>query len=126
MRLLLVVLLVCVAATVSAQTVNRQAKLNWTAPTTCEGGVANVPVNCPILGYSVQKLTNGTWTQIGVTTASVLTYTESNLAIGTHTYRVLATSEAGPSAPSNQVSKPLNVPGAPGNLVITVTVTITE
>lgn len=114
------------AVSANAQTVNRQAKLNWSAPTSCEGGLSNPAVNCPILGYSVQKLVNNVWTQIGVTTASVLTYTDSNLPVGTHTYRVLATSEAGPSAPSAQVSKPLNVPGAPGNLVITVTVTITE
>lgn len=108
----------------SAQTINRQARLTWTAPTTCDGGAALT--QCPILGYSVQKLINGTWTQIGVTAASVLTYTDSNLPVGIHTYRVLTNSEAGPSRPSNEVSKPLNVPGAPGNLVITVTVTIAE
>jgi hypothetical protein len=110
------------AVSASAQTINRQVKLSWVAPSTCEGGAALS--NCAILGYSVQKLIGTTWTEIGTTTSSILTYTESNLAIGTYTYRVLATSEAGPSKPSNQVSKSFNVPGAPGNLVITVTVVI--
>jgi hypothetical protein len=110
------------AVSTSAQTINRQAKLSWTAPSTCEGGAALS--NCLILGYSVQKLIGTTWTQIGTTTSSILTYTDSNLAIGTYAYRVLATGEAGPSKPSNQVTKSFNVPGAPGNLAITVTIVV--
>lgn len=113
---------VCAPLAVSAQTVNRKATLTWTAPTACQGGGAIT--NCPVKGYSVQKLVDNVWTQIGTTTASVLTYTDSNLPTGTHTYRVLATSDAGPSLPSNEVSKTIDVPGAPGNIVITVTVTV--
>lgn len=116
----LVLLLVSTPA--SAQTVTRKATLVWTAPTTCKGGGAIT--NCPVRGYSVQKLVDNVWTQIGVTTATVLTYTDNNIALGTHTYRVLAISDAGPSDPSNEVSKTLDVPGAPGGVVITVTVTV--
>lgn len=111
-----------VAGVASAQTVNRQAKLDWIAPTACKGGTPLT--NCPILGYSVQKLIGTTWTEIGTTTASVRTYTDSNLPLGTYTYRVLATSASGPSDPSNEVSKTIDVPGAPGSVVITVTVTV--
>lgn len=110
----------------SAQAINRKATLTWTAPTVCEGGATPVATRCPILGYSIQKQINNVWTQIGVTTAGVLTYTEENVALGSHSYRVLATSEAGPSPPSNIVTKSFDVPGAPGNLVITVTVTVTQ
>lgn len=107
----------------SAQTVNRQAVLTWQAPTACEGGTAIA--NCPIRGYSVQKLIGTTWTEVGTTIASVRTYTHSNLPLGTHTYRVLATSDAGPSNPSNEATRIIDVPGAPGGIVITVTVTVT-
>ena len=107
---------------VQAQTVTRQATLTWTAPTACEGGAALS--NCPVKGYSVQKLTGTTWTQIGVTAANVLTYVDQDLPLGTHTYRVIATSDSGNSKPSNESSKTIAVPGAPGNIVITVTVTI--
>lgn len=109
--------------TAQAQTVNRRATLNWTAPTVCKGGAALS--NCVVVGYSIQRLMNNEWTQVGTTAANVLTYTEQNLSLGTHTYRVLANSAGGPSDPSNEVSKSFDVPGAPGNLVITVTITIT-
>lgn len=105
-----------------AQTVTRRAVLTWTAPTACAGGA---PIsNCPVTGYSVQKLAGTTWTQIGVTTANVLTYSDNNIALGSHRYRVLATSDAGPSAPSNEVTKVIDVPGAPGSVVVSVTVTV--
>jgi hypothetical protein len=113
----------CCLSIAHAQTVNRQAVLNWQAPTTCEGGSAIT--NCPIRGYSVQKLIGTTWTELGTTVASVRTYTHTNLPLGTHTYRVLATSDAGPSNPSNEVTRIIDVPGAPGGIVITVTVTVT-
>jgi hypothetical protein len=107
-----------------AQTATRQAILTWQAPTACAGG--SPITNCPIRGYSVQKRQGTTWVEIGTTTASVLTYTDRDIALGTHTYRVLATSDAGPSAPSNEVSKIIDVPGAPGSVVVTVTVTVTS
>lgn len=118
--LLLIGLVVSFAA--GAQTVNRQATVGWSAPTVCADGTPLT--NCVILGYSVQKRINNVWTEIGTTTANVLTYTERNVALGTHTYRILATSAAGPSAPSNEVSKTFAVPGVPGNVVISVTITI--
>jgi hypothetical protein len=113
-----------ISGVASAQTVNRRAVLTWQAPTTCAGGATIT--NCPVRGYSVQKLEGTAWTEIGTTTSTVLTYTESNLALGTHRYRVLATSDNGPSAPSNEVSKVIDVPGAPGSVVVTVTVTVTS
>lgn len=114
-----------VAQTAYAQeTTNRKATLRWTAPTACEDGSSLV--QCPVLGYSIQKNIDDNWTQIGVTTADVLTYVDENLPLGVHTYRVLATSEAGPSLPSNEGSKSFNVPGAPGNLIITVTITVSQ
>lgn len=114
--------LVLSAMSAQAQTINRKATLTWTAPTACQGGSALS--NCPIKGYSIQRKINTTWTEIGTTVASVLTFTEENLSIGTHTYRVLATSDAGPSPPSNEATKTIDVPGVPGNIVITITVTI--
>ena len=112
----------CWHMTASAQTVTRQAVLTWQAPTACEGGSAIT--NCPIRGYSVQKLIGTVWTEIGTTTAAVRNYTHTNLPLGTHTYRVLATSDAGPSNPSNEATRIIDVPGAPGGIVITVTVTV--
>lgn len=115
-------LLLLITGIALAQTVTRRAVLTWTAPTACAGGA---PIsNCPVTGYSVQKLLGTTWTQIGVTTATVLTYTDNNIALGSHRYRVLATSEAGPSAPSNEVTKVIDVPGAPGSVAVTVTITV--
>jgi len=108
----------------SAQTINRQAVITWDAPSSCAGG-GDLTL-CPILSYSVQKLNDTTWTQLGTTTAAIRTYTDSNLALGTHTYRILARSEAGDSAPSLTVAKSFDVPGAPGNLVITITIEITQ
>lgn len=105
-----------------AQSVNRKATLTWTAPTTCDGGTALT--NCPITGYAIQRQSGTVWNDIGVTAANVLTFTEQNLAPGTYTYRVLANSAAGPSPPSASASKSFVVPGAPTNLVITVTITI--
>lgn len=124
MRAIIFFALLCFFAfDAQAQTVNRKATLTWEAPTTCVGG--SPIANCPVLGYSVQKLSGtSTWTQVGVTAANVLTFTHENLPTGVHTYRVIATSEAGNSPPSNQVSKTIDVPGAPGNIVITITVTI--
>lgn len=110
------------AMSAQAQTINRKAVLAWTAPTACQGG--SLLTNCPIKGYSIQRKIGTTWTEIGTTVANVLTFTEENLSIGTHTYRVLATSDAGPSSPSNEATKTIDVPGAPGNIVITITVTI--
>lgn len=110
-------------STAHAQTATRQAVITWQAPTACAGGAALS--NCPIRGYSVQKRQGSNWVEIGTTTATVLTYTERDLPLGSHTYRVLATSDAGPSAPSNETTRTIDVPGAPGSLVITVTVTVT-
>lgn len=116
------VVLCLLSSAASAQTVNRRAVLTWQAPTACAGGA---PIsNCPVRGYSVQKLQGTSWVEVGTTSASVLTYTDSGLALGSHTYRVLATSDAGPSAPSNEVTKVIDVPGAPGSVVVTVTVTV--
>jgi hypothetical protein len=121
---MLAILVVSCALTVAnAQTVGRNLVLTWQAPTTCAGGSALT--NCPILGYSVQKNISGTWTEVGTTVASVRTFTHQNQALGTHTYRVVATSDAGPSGPSNETSRIIDVPGAPGSVVITVTVTVT-
>ncbi len=110
-------------AVADAQTVGRSLVLNWQAPTSCAGG--SPITNCPILGYSIQKNINGTWTEVGTTVASVRTFTHSNQPLGTHTYRVVATSDAGPSAPSNEASRTIDVPGTPSGIVITVTVTVT-
>lgn len=113
-----------VAGVATAQTVNRRAVLTWSAPTACAGGA---PIsNCPVRGYSVQKQQGTNWVEIGTTAATVLTYTESSLALGSHSYRVVATSDAGPSAPSNEVTKIIDVPGAPGSVVVTVTVTVSS
>lgn len=113
-----------VAGVASAQTVNRRAVLTWIAPTACAGGA---PIsNCPIRGYSIHKLQGANWVEIGTTAATVLTYTESNLALGSHSYRVVATSDNGPSSPSNEVTKVIDVPGAPGTVVVTVTVTVSS
>lgn len=106
----------------SQQTVSRDAVLNWTPPTACKGGTPLA--NCVIRGYSIQKLSsNGsTWLEIGTTLPAVTTYSDKNLPLGTYTYRVLATSDAGPSDPSNSATRTIDVPGA---VVLTVTVTIT-
>lgn len=118
------VALCLVAGVALAQTVSRQAVLTWVAPTACAGGA---PItNCPVRGYSIQKQQGTTWVEIGTTTAAVRTYTESNIAIGSHSYRVIATSDNGPSAPSNEVTKVIDVPGAPGSVVVTVTVTVSS
>lgn len=120
---LLILGLCLLAAGVSlAQTVTRRAVLTWQAPTTCAGGAALT--NCPIRGYSVQRLQGTTWVQIGTTAATALTYTDEDLPLGSFSYRVLATSDAGPSAPSNVVTKVIDVPGAPGSVVVTVTFTV--
>lgn len=112
-----------VASAQSSPPVVRSAVLSWTAPTACAGGA---PIShCAVLGYSVQKRDGSTWAEVGTTPADVTTFTHSNLPLGTHTYRVLATSANGPSAPSNEGSKVIDVPGAPGSIVITVTVTVT-
>jgi hypothetical protein len=113
-----------VSAAAMAQTVTRRAVLTWSAPTACAGGAAIS--NCPVRGYSIQKQQGTSWVEIGTTAASVLTYTENNIALGSHSYRVLATSDAGPSAPSNEVTKVIDVPGAPGSVVVTVTVTVSS
>lgn len=113
----------CYLSIAQAQTVTRQAVLTWQAPTTCAGGS---PIsNCPVTGYSVQKRQGTNWVELGTTGAAVLTYTDRNLALGSHSYRVLANSAAGPSAPSNESTKVIDVPGAPGSIVVTVTVTVT-
>lgn len=119
------VLALCLLAVVPSaysQTASRDLTLSWTAPTSCAGGGAIS--TCAILGYSVQELLNGTWTQIGTTAAGVVTYVHRNVPVGPHSYRVLATSAGGSSDPSNVVTRP-DVPGAPGNLVISVTVNVT-
>lgn len=101
-----------------AQTVTRNAKLDWSAPTTCQGGA---PIStCPLLGYSIQRLTGTTWQEIATTTASVRTYTDANITLP-QSYRVLAVNAAGAGNPSNEVVK-IDVPG---NVVLTVTVTVT-
>lgn len=107
-----------------AQSVARNAVVSWSAPSTCAGGAAIS--NCAITGYIVQKLNGTAWSEVGTTAANVTTFTHTNLPLGTHTYRVLANSAAGPSDPSPQGSKILDVPGAPGSIVITVTVTVTS
>lgn len=113
------------AVPVEAQTaVNRKAVLTWNAPTQCASGAAIT--QCAVSGYTVEKLTSGVWLGLANTAANVLTYTDENLAPGTYTYRVYAQSSmSSPSLPSNVVTKSLDSPGAPGNLVITITVTIT-
>lgn len=119
----LAVLLVMFTNIASAQTVTRQATITWTAPTDCEGGAALS--NCPITAYLVQKLSGTTWVELGTTPENVREYVDRNLALGTHTYRVIANSSAGAGLPSTQASKLIAVPGAPGSVVITVTVTVT-
>lgn len=121
--MLAILVVSCCLTVANAQTATRQALLTWVAPTACAGGSALT--NCPILGYSVQKRSGTNWIEIGTTAANVLTYTERDIALGSHTYRVLATSAAGPSGPSNEVTRIIDVPGAPGSVVVTVTVTVT-
>lgn len=101
----------------------RTATLTWTGPSACRSGSAIA--NCPVLGYSIQKQQGANWVEIGTTANNVLTYVDRDIALGTHTYRVLATSANGPSDPSNPGTKVIDVPGTPGNIVITVTVTVT-
>lgn len=123
-RIVVVGFWLLVAGVANAQTVSRQAVLTWQAPIACAGGA---PIaNCTVRGYSVQKRQGANWVEIGTTSASVLTYTDRDLPLGTYTYRVLATADAGPSAPSNEGTKIIDVPGAPGSLVITVTVTVSS
>lgn len=105
-----------------AQTVTRAANLTWTAPAACADGSAIA--NCVVRGYVVQKQTGNAWDTIGLTTPDVLKYTDGNLPLGTHVYRVLANSDGDVSAPSNTASKTFAVPGAPGSLVVTITVTV--
>ena len=66
-------------------------------------------------GYSIQRATSdSTWTQIGTTTAGVLTYSDSGLTGGQlYYYRVSSTdSSSGQSAPSSVVTI-VNRPSAP-------------
>jgi hypothetical protein len=124
MKLVLAFLvLIAVSVGAYAQTVTRQAVVTWTAPTACQSGSAIT--NCPVSGYIVQKLNGTTWADVGTTAANVLSFTHRDLPLGTHTYRVIAASTAGNSNPSAEGSKTIDVPGAPGSIVITVTVTVT-
>lgn len=100
----------------------RTATLTWTAPAACADG--SPITNCPVTGYIVEKQNGSTWSPIGTTAEGVRRFEQTNLALGTHTYRVLANSAAGPSAPSSSASKTIAVPGAPGSIVVTITVTV--
>lgn len=120
--ILFVIILSCGISIANAQTVSRQANLSWTAPTVCADG--STITNCVVTGYIVQKQNGTAWDEIGTTAATVRTYVDGNLPLGTYTYRVLANSANGPSAPSASASKTLAVPGTPGALVVTITVTV--
>jgi hypothetical protein len=106
-----------------AQTVTRDVKLSWTAPTKCMSGA---PItSCPITNYGVLKLIGTTWTQIGTTLPTVTSYTDANVPLGTYSYRVVAkSSTTTDSDPSNIATKTVDAPNA-GDIVITVTVTVT-
>jgi len=102
----------------------RTATLTWTAPTACSDG--SPIAQCAVTGYIIEKQAGSSWSQVGTTAANVLRFEQSNLPLGTHTYRVMASSANGPSSPSNAASKTIAVPGAPGSVVITVTVAFTQ
>lgn len=98
--------------------------VSWDAPTTCENGSSIT--NCAVTGYQVQRAasqTATTWTTLATVTA--LTYSHTNAVAGQNCYRVVATSAAGNSQPSNVACK-TNVapspPSPPTNLRFTDTV----
>jgi len=118
--------LLMLSAVADAQTVqNRIATITWQAPTTCEGGA---PITtCPITGYIIEKQNGANWVPIGTTAPNVRQFVEQNLALGSHSWRVLANSDSGPSLPSAVATRAIALPGTPGGVqvVITVNVTIT-
>lgn len=100
-------------------------RLNWTAPTACEGGA---PItDCAVTGYEIQRANTLTdafavLKGVGVTTSHTLT----GVSPGQHCYRLRANSAQGFSVPSNAacVTIPNPVPGAPMNVTVTITVSI--
>lgn len=99
----------------------RQATISWTAPTQCADG--SPIAACPITGYTIEKQSGSTWSSIGTTAANVTQFVQSDLALGTHTYRVITNSATGPSAPSSSASKVIAVPGPATNITVTISCT---
>jgi large repetitive protein len=85
-----------------------QVRLSW-APPSSNGGTA-------ITGYLIQRLSNGTWDQVGTTAAT--TFMLTGLANGTtYSFRVLARNADGFTSPPATVNAvPRGVPSAPGAL----------
>lgn len=72
-------------------------------------------------GYSIERSVNGYsgWTQIGTTSANIVTYVDNGLAEATtYYYRVTATNGAGSSSPSTAVNG-LTRPAAPSAVNVT-------
>jgi hypothetical protein len=76
-------------------------------------------------GFQVERLVNGTWTQVAVVGANVTSWQDTGLAAGTsYSYRVRAYNAAGESAYSNTASATTSpaatTPSAPANLAASV------
>lgn len=104
-------LAVCAKAT--AQTIPWNTDVvSWTAPTQCADG-SPIAGNCDITGYKLETATSATGTWSALTTALVLTYSATNLAAGSHCYRVSAVTATGVGAPSG-VACATSTPPLPG------------
>lgn len=113
--------------TPSGLTVSRngsnQLVLNWSASSTTY-----------IIQYLVERLVGSTWTQIGTTTSSTLTYTDTSLTCGTsYSYRVRARNGDGYSAYTSTVTETACRVEAPSGLsalsnpsVVSVSLTWTD
>jgi hypothetical protein len=74
-------------------------------------------------GFSIERLKNSVWTQIGWVPENTVTFTESGLSVNsTHSYRVLAFNGSGLSGTTNTLNATTlstpSIPNAPTNLVV--------
>lgn len=120
-RAAIIVFLCVIAMPTLAQTQAWDTNIvTWTGPTTC---VSGQPIaNCPVTGYRVERAstTTGTFSQVGTTGPSVVTFTHNVASAGQNCYRVIALSNSGNSDPSNVACKtnvqPSGPPSPPTNL----------
>ena len=90
-----------------------QNVLTATPPTTCTTGE---PVSaCPVTGYRFERSATATGAFTTLVTQTAPVYTHTVTAAGQTCYRVIATSAAGDSAPSNVVCKTNTRPAGPPN-----------
>ena len=88
--------------------------LNWTDASSNENG------------FSIERMSGSTWSQVSWVGANITTYTDSGLSTGvSYSYRVLAFNSAGNSAASNSITVSLAAPGqipaAPTGLAVVST-----